>query len=132
MREVTFDLSDGLQVGEKTYSIVVMRELTAGDLLDAKTDSEQLHLVPAGYDEAGRVIHEPQLVCSPIKMAVETLRRQVVALGPISGPLEYEMLRKLTTTDFNKLIQESEKLDTEASVEVAQQRGRSDRDSGDH
>lgn len=126
MRQSVCELGDGIMVGGTAYRNVVLKELTAGELIDAKLASEELRLVPVSLDEYGHTISEPQLVVSPMKMAIETLRRQVVSIGKISGPLELDMLRKLSTEDFNLLLAGAEQLDQAASLEVAQKRGRSD------
>jgi len=120
MAEVKVELHKGLVSGEKTHTSAVIRELTAGDIFDAQSEAERVIQTPEG----------PQLVASPSAVGIHTLRRQIVRIGDIEGPLSMGELRKLSPVDLERL--QSESIDLEqavmasvASREVAQ-RGRAD------
>lgn len=90
-------LIDGLTLGkdgnEATHRDVVIKELTAGDMMDAEMASERVVETVKG----------PSLVRSPSRMTYEMMRRAVVSLGPIQGPISLAELGKLTPTDFELL-----------------------------
>lgn len=120
MAQHTFDLIDGFATknGEKLHKTVTLRTLTAGDLEDAALESE-------------RVIRDADggatLATSPVLMSNQILRRQIVKLGEILGPLPAEVLRKLSAADLEILQHEAAILDdaSRAAVEAALLRGRS-------
>lgn len=89
-----FTLKEGLPYGsgeaEERQFDVEMRELTAGDLIDAESASERVVMTPKGS----------ALVSSPSRMGYELIRRSIVRIGKINGPLPFEMLKKLHTTDL--------------------------------
>ncbi|KGE77647.1 phage tail assembly protein [Halomonas salina] len=123
---VTVTLAAGLTLGEETHYQVVLREATAGDVLDAQEAAERLVYSPTSD---GGV--EPVLVASPSRVGVEVLRRQIVSVGDMSGPLDLKYLHRLTPEDLNLLLARSEQLDGAAVGQVrdgADQRGR---DTGD-
>ncbi|EJI0962862.1 TPA: hypothetical protein LZR68_005262, partial [Escherichia coli] len=83
-------LKDGLPFGtgdetEMQYD-VTLRELTAGDLIDAQAAAEKLVMSKEG----------PVLVSSPSRMGLEMLRRQIASVGCIKGPLSLALMRKLS------------------------------------
>lgn len=124
--KITVILAHGLKIGEVLSKEVVLREATAGDVLDAQAESERLMMVPNG---AGG--HEPMLVVSPSRVGVEVLRRQIVSIGDVSGPLDLKMLHRLDPEDLNLLLAKSEQLDGAAvgqTQDGATQRGRDDSD----
>ncbi|WP_336844461.1 phage tail assembly protein, partial [Providencia rettgeri] len=69
---------------------VELRELTAGDLIDAEAASERVVMTNKGS----------ALVSSPSRMGYELLRRAIVRIGKINGPLPFEMLKKLHQDDL--------------------------------
>jgi phage FluMu protein gp41 len=93
-----FELIHGLALGEKLHKHVELRAPTAGDVIDAQEEAEKL--VYAMQD--GNLA--PQLVTSPSLAGTHVLRRQIVKLGEIQGPLDLDVLRKLHLEDF-ELIQ---------------------------
>lgn len=126
--KTTVTLIHGLTIGGELYHQVVLREATAGDVLDAQEAAERLVYSPTGD---GGV--EPVLVASPSRVGVEVLRRQIASVGDISGPLELELLRRLDPEDLNLLLAKSDQLDGAAVDQVrdgASQRGRDDGDRG--
>ncbi|MCE8027545.1 hypothetical protein HOP54_02425 [Halomonas daqingensis] len=124
--KITVALIHGLTIGETLHREVVLREATAGDVLDAQAESERLMMVP-NHDGG----FEPMLVVSPSRVGIEVLRRQIVSVGDISGPIELAVLKRLNPEDLNLLLAKSEQLDGAAVSQTqdgATQRGRDDSD----
>ena len=101
MAKVEFDLEHGVEIGSQLEKHVVLKEATAGDIIDASVDSER---VVFGQDG------QPVLVPSPSLMGAQTLCRQVERLGSINGPLELSILKKLHEDDFVLMQQKAEEL----------------------
>lgn len=89
-----FTLKHGLPYGsdeEKELQFdVELRELTAGDLIDAEAASERVVMTNKGSE----------LVSSPSRMGYELIRRAIVRIGKINGPLPFDMLKKLHQDDL--------------------------------
>jgi phage FluMu protein gp41 len=130
MATIEFKLQKGIVVGDVANVDVVLRDPTAGDVIDSNVDAEKVVLVPIGVDGSGQPVVEPQLVVSPTLVAINVLRRQIVSIGTISGPLERNMIDKLSPADINLMHKKAEELE-KASMEVTQ-RGRSDGESEDN
>lgn len=90
-------LHKGLTVGEKIQNVATLRELNAGDVLKAMEESERVVMVPTANGI------EPTLLMSSALMGVNTLRRQIVSIGEIQGPLEREQLDLLSDRDLDIL-----------------------------
>ncbi|WP_018169088.1 phage tail assembly protein [Thioalkalivibrio sp. ALMg9] len=123
---VTVTLVDGIDIGGETHREVVLREATAGDVLDAQEEAERLVYTPGS---SGGM--EPALVTSPSRVGVEVLRRQVVSVGDVSGPVDLKMMRRLSPQDLNTLLERAEALDGAAVSAVeggTNKRGRGDGD----
>jgi phage FluMu protein gp41 len=117
-------LHKGLKVGEKVHNVVTLRELNAGDVLKAMEESERVVLVPTANGL------EPSLLMSNSMMGVNTLRRQIVSIGEIQGPIEREQLDLLSDRDLDILnsgVSDMEK----AIVKALSERGRSSATSTD-
>ena len=124
--KISVPLIHGLKIGEAVCKDVVLREATAGDVLEAQEAAEKLMMVPNA--EGG---FEPMLVVSPSRVGVEVLRRQIVSIGDVSGPLDLKLMHRLDPEDLNLLLAKSEQLDGAAvaqTQEGATQRGRGDSD----
>lgn len=122
---ITVPLIHGLKIGEIVCKDVVLREATAGDVLDAQEAAERLMMVPTQNGV------EPMLVVSPSRVGVEVLRRQIVSIGDVSGPLDLKLMHKLHPEDLNLLLAKSEQLDGAAVAQTQEgvaQRGRGDSD----
>ncbi len=122
MGKVTVQLEHGLKVGDDLLTEAEIREATAGDLIEAQEEAERL--VYAMRD--GRM--EPTLVASPVRLGVEVLRRQIVRIGNMSGPIDLAQIKQLSPLDLNRLEGAARELEnareaTDAPREVAQ-RGR--------
>lgn len=110
-------LKDGLPFGtgdetEMQYD-VTLRELTAGDLIDAQAAAEKLVMSKEG----------PILVSSPSRMGLEMLRRQIASVGCIKGPLSMALIRKLSADDFQRLSLATEMYDMAVAASLTQERG---------
>jgi len=99
--EVTVPLVDGIKLGGEQVMSVTLRELRAGDMIDAQFEAERLVDTRSG----------PQLVASPAAMGLALLRRQIARLGAINGPATLEDLRKLSGCDMALIQAEAERLD---------------------
>lgn len=127
MAEITVTLPIGLRATrtsaagqeEVIHREAVLRELTTGDLINAGAEAEKVVLGDDG---------EYHLVQSPTLAGVHMLRRQIVRIGDIEGPLEVGELLKLQTADFNALQDAAERLDEVAlrAAKGASERGRGD------
>jgi len=111
MATVECILNKGLTIGETVHTKAVIREVTAGDLIDATDESEKLTLTPDGY----------QLIASPTLVGLNTLRRQIVTIGDYPGPLTIGELRLLSGKDMNLLQQKAAELDNATLEAVAAQ-----------
>ncbi|MDN0007485.1 phage tail assembly protein [Providencia stuartii] len=89
-----FTLTHGLPYGKdeemELQVDVELRELTAGDLIDAEAASERVVMTEKGAT----------LLSSPSRMGYELIRRTIVRIGKINGPLPFEMLKKLHQDDL--------------------------------
>jgi len=97
-----------------THHKTVLKELTVGELFDAQKAAE-------------RVIHTDtgvHLLQSDVEFGIELVRRAIVSIGDIQGPLSVEQMRGLMSSDLT-LIQS--KLDgyEAAAMQAAEARGRS-------
>lgn len=113
MATVQVTLNKGLKVGEAVHTLAVLREVTAGDLIDATDESEKLTLTPDGY----------QLIASPTLVGLNTLRRQVVSIGEHPGPLTIGEIKLLSGKDLNLLQQQAAILDG-ATLEAIEAQGK--------
>lgn len=119
-----FDLIHGLAVGEKNFKNVELRAPTAGDVIDAQEESEKLVYALIN----GQLT--PTLVTSPSLVGINVLRRQIVRIGEVTGPVDVAVLKKLELEDFELIQAKAGELDQalaaqRAAREVAD-RGRDD------
>ena len=115
-------LENGIAVGGVTYRRAVLRQLSAGDLMEAQEAAERLVHTAGG---------ELALVSSPARMGMETLRRQVARLtggdGPdFHGPLETTQFNALSAVDLKLLENGLDLLDKHfaAAMDKLARRGR--------
>jgi phage FluMu protein gp41 len=99
---------------------VTLRSLTAGDIIDARAESERVVETPAGY----------RLITSNELMALNVLRRQILSVGVIQGPLSIAQLRLLSHSDLQLLESEADALDAAEMSERLASRGRADQAPG--
>jgi len=112
MATIEFCLKQGYQVGKNCHTEVVLREPTAGDVIEANEESEKLIVIP-----------EPMFVASPTLVGINVLRRQIVSIGSVSGPLSLAELKNLHPQDLDQIQAEANKLESAWSVEAASKEG---------
>lgn len=114
MGSVTIALPHGLQLDGIPQREAEIREASAGDVIQAAGDAEQLLPTREGW----------QLVPSPSATNAHLLRRQIVRIGEIQGPLTLQQLYRLHHQDLEALQSAIEALDQAAQRGAA--RGRDD------
>ncbi len=114
MGTLTITLTDGIKLGDDILLEAVLRTPTAGDVIDSQEESEKLV----------ETIDGPRLVSSPTLSGVGMLRRQIVRIGNLEGPLSPSDLRKLTPRDMHALQAAANKLDDALAGEALADRGR--------
>ncbi|AXG42207.1 MULTISPECIES: phage tail assembly protein [Photorhabdus] len=109
-----FQLKHGLQYGHddeaKKQFDVELRQLTAGDLIDAETASERVVMTEKG----------PMLLSSPALMGYELLRRTIARVGNINGPIPMALLKTLHQDDL-ELIASQAGLQRHVAMETMRQ-----------
>ena len=126
MAIVEFELIDGLAVGEGDERVVhrhiTLRTLTAGDLEACGVEAEQVLNLNG----------DPVIVVSPVRMSNAVLRRQILQVGNIVGPLHAAVFGRLTAVDLELIQGQAELLDEagKAALDRALKRGRSDGSAG--
>ncbi|ADU63399.1 MAG: phage tail assembly protein [Pseudodesulfovibrio sp.] len=116
---ITFPLVTGLPVGDEFLRDVTLREVRAGDIIEAQEEAEKLVHTPGG----------PALVASPTLLGLGVLRRQIVSIGNVQGPISLKELKRLTPHDLGMIQAEADRLDAAVAMALARQgadRGRSD------
>lgn len=101
MATIECKLEKGITVGGRTHRVAVLAEHDAGMVIDATAESERVVVVDG----------QPHLVSSPNSVGVHVLRRQIVSIGELKGPLEMEQLRLLSAEDLNRLQDHAERLE---------------------
>lgn len=104
---MTYTLSTGLKIGERSYTGLRLRCLGTGDAIDAAEAAERVQLSVAG---------EPVVISSPTRATAERIRRNIAALydddgNELQGPLSLTHLRCLSEADYLALVRKSEALD---------------------
>ncbi len=119
---ITMPLQDGIIIGSVCYTKAILRQLSAGDILEAQEEAERLV-----YGKDGSL----SLVMSPARMGREALRRQVLRLTSeagesLDGPLGIAELGRLSGRDLAAIQAGIELLDSGASktAEALGERGR--------
>lgn len=110
MAEETVELQKGIKVGEVIHREAVVREATLGDVAEGTAEGERLVLLEDGTRA---------LVSSPAMTGFHILRRQVVRIGPLEGPIPHEVMKNLSDTDAEILQNAANDL-TRAAMGVAQ------------
>lgn len=114
MATITVTLKHGWKIGESTHKEVMLRELSADDIVEASLESERAVMTEHGY----------QFMLSPTLMGVSLLLRQLDQVGEFKGPFTRTLLSRLHRDDFEILQMHIEELDR-AGSEAIQKRGRS-------
>lgn len=98
MARIKGKLKHGLKLGKEHCKDFELHDhLTAGMIIEAKELAEKV--VP--FEMGGRMV--PVVVESPAKLGALILCRQVAMLGPIVGPLDYELFATLHQDDLDIL-----------------------------
>lgn len=118
MAIMTFMLTHGLPAkiegGDAThYFEVGLRELTTGDILDARQAAERVVMLN------GQAVS----YCSDATLGLELMCRQVEFIGEVKGPLTANMVRKLHPDDFRLINDKAAELD-QLMMQELEKRGR--------
>ncbi|AMK09652.1 phage tail assembly protein [Pseudodesulfovibrio indicus] len=119
----TVPLTKFVTVGEAECREVVLREATAGDVIEATEEAERVAMTPQG----------PALLVSPTRLGLGVLRRQVVSFGSLSGPADLAWIKRLSPADLDSIQAEAEAMDAAVSLDVGaalSDRGRTDGSGG--
>jgi phage FluMu protein gp41 len=108
MRTIDVTLDQGLTIGNTTHKKAVIREATAGDVIEATEESEKVVKTPDGYE----------LLASNTLVGINVLRRQIVSVGDYKGPLTVGEMKHLSPGDLRLLQIKAEQLES-AALEVA-------------
>lgn len=87
-------LKHGIKIDDQLYQTVELRDLTAGDVIEAEEQAEKLYFGPGNI---------PFVVSSPIKAIAYTLPKLIVKFGDLPIPLPKNVLETLHVEDFNQL-----------------------------
>jgi len=119
-------LTKPVTIGGQECNVLILTETTSEHVLDAQEESEKLVMTPDG----------PALVSSPSRMGVNVLRRQVVRIGEINGPVDLTILKRLSPLDLERVQKAAEEMDALAAktataiLKRIEQRGRTDERDG--
>ena len=127
--EQTVTLLKGITIGGDAQTNCVIREASVADLAAAAEDAASVEMAPTGrHTDSGYPTFEPMKVINPYLMELHTLRRQIVRVGDIDGPLDADMHWPLLSESDLELIKRE--ADAMAAVKTAPSevvlRGRSD------
>lgn len=98
MARIKGELKHGLTVGKERYTAFELQDhLTAGQIIEAKEQAEKV----VAFNDGTRIV--PAVVESPAKLGALMLCQQIVCIGPLAGPLDYDMFSKLHQEDLDIL-----------------------------
>ncbi|WP_262032669.1 phage tail assembly protein [Serratia liquefaciens] len=122
MAKMTFPLKHGLVTGKGTtdeakHIQVELRELNTKDIVESQLASERVVI-----GENGKAV----AYCSEVMMGLEMLRRQILVIGSIPGPLDMKQIYQLHPEDLKLLTEKADAMDS-LLTEVSE-RGRTDAD----
>jgi phage FluMu protein gp41 len=96
MARIKGKLRHGLKLGKEFCKDFELHDhLTAGMIIEAKEAAEKV--VP--FEMGGRMV--PVVVESPAKLGALILCQQVAMIGPLAGPLDYELFATLHQEDLD-------------------------------
>lgn len=126
--EKSIPLSTPVTIGSQEHHELVLTEATSAHIIDAQEESEKVVMTPDG----------PALVSSPALVGLNVLRRQVVSIGAIRGPVDLTIIKRLSPHDLNRVQAKADELDALAATKATEalkamgERGRAgEQDSGD-
>jgi phage FluMu protein gp41 len=106
----TIELTTPVKIGDEECRQVILREASAGDVIEAQEEAEKLIMTPDG----------PQLIASPSLVGLGVLRRQVVKIGDkVDGPVDVATLKRFSVFDLNALQDAADTMDAALDAEVA-------------
>lgn len=114
MAKKQFKLQDGLQVGEQVHKDVVLRDLRAGDVIEANEEAERAYSA-----EDGTV----RIAASPIRVGMLTLIKRIEKVGDLPMPFTEAEFKLLTVRDMNLINKMAEDQERETALS---ERGRGD------
>jgi phage FluMu protein gp41 len=120
MAELTVTLKHGFITGKGTedearHSVVTFRELNSKDVIDAQLEAERVVIGDNGKAVA---------YCSEVLMGLALLRKQILSVGDIPGPLSLKQLYSFHPEDLELLSSKASAMD-DLLAETAN-RGRTD------
>lgn len=92
---LSFTLPDGLKIGSEVHKEVEIRDITAGDIIEANERSREVFLTPEG----------PMLMCPTDKIVRSMLCLIITKLGSLKMPLSPAEFNKLSAADFDFLAE---------------------------
>lgn len=95
MSKVSFTLPNGLEIGSVVHKEVELRDITAGDIIEANEQSQEVFLTSQG----------PVLMCPTDKVVRNMLCRIITKLGSLKMPLSPAEFNKLSAADFDFLAE---------------------------
>ncbi|NDV20918.1 hypothetical protein GO013_16020 [Pseudodesulfovibrio sp. JC047] len=108
----TIPLTTPVTIGKNECHEIVLREATGGDVIEAQEESEKLVMTADG----------PQLVASPTLVGMGVLRRQVVKIGDVDGPVDLVTLKRLSVYDLNQVQLKADAMDAATEAEALKAR----------
>lgn len=87
---LSFTLPDGLKTGSEVHKELEIRDITAGDIIEANERSREVFLTPQG----------PVLMCPTDKVVRNMLCLIITKLGSLKMPLSPTEFNKLSAADF--------------------------------
>lgn len=103
----TVILQDGLEVGSVIHKEVDLRDLTAGDIIEAREAAERVVSLPNGTST---------VVASDVMVGIEILRRRIARLGTLQMPLSLIEFKRLSETDLEILREAEEEMDLARAI----------------
>ena len=122
----TFTLDKGIFIGSQQHNHCRLKENTVGMLRECYQKSQQVVLVPVGTDNNGEPVLDPQLLCNPQLMSLESLRLRIDKLGDLDMPLDEDIFNRLSEKDLELMQQQADVLDGLAINRELADRGKSD------
>lgn len=98
MQTLKGKLKDGVEIGGKSAFDFEMRAATTGDMFDAEELAD---------------------VSKPVAYKGALISRQLVCLGDMPGPIDFEVIRRLTPGDFSILYDTLKELECLGKPESA-------------
>lgn len=102
----TFQLINGLKANGVVHKDVELRDITAGDILEANEKSREVFFTPQGA-----------VLMSPTdKVMMYLMCRIIVKLGDLQMPLSDVEFKKLTATDYDLLTEKYLEIREKANI----------------